>query len=400
VLHLLPALMLSNVMHLSSSVTVVSYNLYWWNVRQNNRWSSLYSTLGTNKADLYGFQECENVDQVMSGASLSGYSTWQGPNKPAGNPAPLAWKSSQFSVISGPDSVRVASDRWGTRYLTWVRLQEKSSGKTIFFGNTHGPLGQCGSSTLAANWGNAITNNMESNDVVIVTGDWNCGFGDSALSQVRGILPSHGVKHGIDMILTSVPASGGVYDGQPSDHPLIKADVNVGGGSGGSGNGGGTVGSGGTNCPSTVACNGDDCYTCKARAEWVHGNLGVSQEEADRRIKAEFPNECAACVSGGGSGGSSPTCFDLQSDCNSWQQHGFCHGEHAESMEYWCPQSCGLCVSAFELPPGSSSPKSIESASAINKDTDDSLVSGSVRIFALRSSLVLSVAASVLVTIV
>jgi len=229
---------------------------------------------------------------------------------------------------------------------------------------------------------------MRSGDVVIVTGDWNCGFGDVALSQVKATLPSHGVKHGIDMILTNVPASGGAHNGQPSDHPLIKAEVNVGGTSGGDssggGGGGGSGGGAGTRCPNTMACNGNECFTCKARAEWVHGNLGVSQEEADRRIKGEFPNECASCVSAGGNGGSDPKCFDLESHCNSWQQSGYCQGQYHESMKYWCPASCGHCASGLSSWV-SSVPKVLElpPEDANNTGDDDLIISGSIRIVAV-----------------
>ena len=35
---------------------VVTYNLYWWNVAQNNRWQALYDNIEAQNFELIGFQ--------------------------------------------------------------------------------------------------------------------------------------------------------------------------------------------------------------------------------------------------------------------------------------------------------------------------------------------------------
>ena len=38
------------------ALEVVTYNLYWWNVGQNNRWKDLYDVIEAQNFDLIGFQ--------------------------------------------------------------------------------------------------------------------------------------------------------------------------------------------------------------------------------------------------------------------------------------------------------------------------------------------------------
>lgn len=220
-------------------ITVVSYNLYWWNVGSTNRWNSLYDRIKMQRPfDLIGFQECEDVASVVRASGLDGFEYYQGPNKPANNPAPLAWNAAVFSKISGPGEKWVASDQYGGRYLTWVRLRHIASGIKIFFANTHGPLGNCGS-TVGNNWLSGVNDNKEPGDVVFVTGDYNCGTGSSAMNRLKDGLVNDNVNDidgGIDQIITDFgrKESGGSHQGWPSDHPLIKGTFRVGGS--GSGN--------------------------------------------------------------------------------------------------------------------------------------------------------------------
>ena len=56
----MPSLRLLIALHASVAVLgnleVVSYNLYWWNVGQNNRWQALYDVIEGQSFDLIGFQ--------------------------------------------------------------------------------------------------------------------------------------------------------------------------------------------------------------------------------------------------------------------------------------------------------------------------------------------------------
>jgi len=209
----------------SGTVTVVSYNLYEWNVRQNNRWGNIYSKVRSHSFDLIGFQECSNVASVLQNVGLGGWQYYQGPGKPDNNPAPLAWDPSKFSKLAGPGNKWVASDQYGGRYMTWVRLQHRATGAKILFANTHGPLGNCGS-TLGNNWKAGVNGNRQSGDIVFMTGDFNCDSGTQAMKILKESLTNDGndVDVGIDQILVkhTKKLSGGKHDGWPSDHPLVK----------------------------------------------------------------------------------------------------------------------------------------------------------------------------------
>jgi|EP00927_Polykrikos_kofoidii_P036406 hypothetical protein len=217
------------ISHVCADINVVSYNQYWWHVKQFNEWSSLYGQLSKYRdADLLGFQECENVAQVLQGAGFSGHSYYQGPNKPSGNPAPLVWNAYKFQQLSGPASVHVSDDKYGARYLNYIRLREISSGQTIFFGNTHGPLDNCGP-TVGQNWVNAINYHRQSGDHIIVTGDFNCGRDTQAVGMVKRVVPG-GVDLGVDHIMSTLATNwGGQRDGHPSDHPLLQASFRTNG---------------------------------------------------------------------------------------------------------------------------------------------------------------------------
>ena len=39
-----------------AALEVVSYNLYWWNVGQNNRWQALYDVIEAQNFDMIGLQ--------------------------------------------------------------------------------------------------------------------------------------------------------------------------------------------------------------------------------------------------------------------------------------------------------------------------------------------------------
>jgi hypothetical protein len=221
---------------IASKVTVVSYNLYWWNVKSSNRWSQLYDRIKKHKPfDLIGFQECEDVADVVRDAGLDNFDYYQGPNKPSNNPAPIAWNRDVFTKLDGPGNRWVASDRYGGRYMTWVRLQHKASGVNILFANTHGPLGNCGS-TLGNNWKKGVSDKRDTDDIVFFTGDFNCWTGTSAMSILKRSLYDDGVNDvdgGIDQILTDRGQleAGGKEEGWPSDHPLIKGTFYISGGS-------------------------------------------------------------------------------------------------------------------------------------------------------------------------
>jgi len=195
---------------------VVTYNLYWWNVAQNNNWSSLWSKIQSQSFDLIGFQECDDIYFVLSNVDrMSSFQAYA----PGWGQA-IAWDSGRFEEVSDSAGVKyVATDRWGDRYAIWVRLRDRETGATIFAINTHGPVSGCAGSVeqmmLAA-----VTENIRDGDMLIYTGDFNC-WSPLLDSNFQLVAPG-----GIDMIFTNkgrAAASWRSVGGSPSDHPLVRA---------------------------------------------------------------------------------------------------------------------------------------------------------------------------------
>jgi len=65
-------------------------------------------------------------------------------------------------------------------------LEHKASRKKVFFGNTHGPLSGCRrrKAKLGEHYLDGIASNSQPNDIVIVTGDWNCRAKTLAMKKV------------------------------------------------------------------------------------------------------------------------------------------------------------------------------------------------------------------------
>jgi len=245
----------------SGQITIVSYNLYWWNVKQNGRWDSLHERIqGERPFDLIGFQECEDVASVLQNSGLTGFALYEGPFP---NPAPLAWDINAFSTVGGPGTKLIGKDRWGDRHLNWVRLKHVQSGANVFFANTHGPLGTC-DRTLGNNWMRGVKDNKQAGDIVFMTGDFNCKGYTSAMRVLTREL-SGGFDGGIDHILTNHGRKEWAQrrEGYPSDHPLIKATFTV---------------------SSSAVGGGEDSFTCLPFAAWP---------DVDKEVTC---NSCTALV--------------------------------------------------------------------------------------------------------
>ncbi|CAK9083266.1 Uncharacterized protein SCF082_LOCUS39536 [Durusdinium trenchii] len=244
---------------------VVTYNLYWWCVSDETGrcpqyaggkgFAQIYARLQQNGPfDLIGFQECDNVGQIVAGTSLTPNFKYFTP--PAGNDAPMAWNGEKFTAIEGPGVVWVARDKYGDRHVNWVRLQVVGSSETILFANTHGPLDQCGGKpggTVATNYINAVNQHKKTKDVVIFTGDFNCGSNQDTIKQLSEAYQLDATDtsyNGADHIFSSSGFSvlwKGASDGSPSDHQLLKAVLQSGSHS---------------RCP-VPPDNGGCCLTCR-----------------------------------------------------------------------------------------------------------------------------------------
>lgn len=222
-------------------IQVISYNLYWWCVSDEQRncpqnangkgFREIYDRVengGDGPFDLIGFQECDNIGQIIGGAGLSGrFDYYDAPGD-----AKMAWDNQKYFKIGGPGQVWVANDQYGNRYMDWVRLQVRATGQTVFFANTHGPLNGCGRD-LGNRYIDGIKSNKASSDKVVLTGDFNCGSSTAAISTLSGFLQNAATGdsyNGADHIFTDFGVQvqwEGHKDGTPSDHSLLKAVLGV-----------------------------------------------------------------------------------------------------------------------------------------------------------------------------
>eukprot|EP00440_Ansanella_granifera_P075185 gb/GFBE01081597.1/.p1 GENE.gb/GFBE01081597.1/~~gb/GFBE01081597.1/.p1 ORF type:complete len:314 (+),score=49.84 gb/GFBE01081597.1/:1-942(+) len=230
---------------MGNSITVASYNLFWWCVSNEygncqqyadgKGFSQLYGTIKANAPyDLIGFQECDNVGQVVSGSGLGGAFAYYTP--PKGNDAPMAWNSTRFHQIEGPGTAWVAKDQYGDRHVNWVRLFETTSNTTILFANTHGPLGQCdgdAGNAVAANYLHAISIHRKPGDLVVFSGDFNCATLQGTIQKIGQELQNAAVDtsyNGADHVFSSAGApvlSFFSAQGEPSDHQLLKVTLKL-----------------------------------------------------------------------------------------------------------------------------------------------------------------------------
>lgn len=129
----------------------------------------------------------------------------------------------------------VSDDKYGARFVTWVRLYVIATGRTLFFANTHGPLNKCFGwvgKHVAYQYGKAINDNKAPTDMVIFAGDFNCGSDTATIVELKKQLSLDGTDQsfsGSDHIFSSglgVLWEGHV-DGTPSDHELLKVTLRL-----------------------------------------------------------------------------------------------------------------------------------------------------------------------------
>lgn len=184
-------------------IKILTYNLYWWNLFRNRHGAN--GMAGKNIAaygkdvpfDLMGFQECEDVSWPLRDAGMTDdFTTFAHPAPPIA--IALAYRHAVFSEL-GRGEAEVAEDgaaqHYGRRNVIWVRLQHKTSGKTVFFINHHGPTpvnsgGICGAEGTAYNILKVIGENAKVGDHVVLTGDfnaWSNGPDGAELSEIGHI---------------------------------------------------------------------------------------------------------------------------------------------------------------------------------------------------------------------
>lgn len=106
---------------------MVSYNLYWWNAFGQNPSASngiVYNIQYTLSPDTIGMQECNDAGQIQSRTTYQPASQW-------GDNNGVSVKPGVFTVLSSGRRNLNARGQWGDRYVTWVKLQHRSSGRSF-----------------------------------------------------------------------------------------------------------------------------------------------------------------------------------------------------------------------------------------------------------------------------
>ncbi|CAE7196546.1 unnamed protein product [Symbiodinium pilosum] len=179
-----------------------------------------------------GFQECDDIERVVHDAGLQNeYTRIQGPHALG-----VAYRKSTWQEL-GRGQTDIAEDRrdqwYGQRGVQWVRVQHRQNGRTVIFLNFHGPLplssgGKCGCEATAYNIMRVIGENADSNDDVILVGDFNSVTGSPTIQKLSERMHrvfsgnSHG---GVDHIFSSCPSVKGTWNlgTGGSDHDALSA---------------------------------------------------------------------------------------------------------------------------------------------------------------------------------
>lgn len=225
-------------------LNVVSYNLFWWCVSDQYRncqanadgagFDKLYERIKLNHPfDLIGLQECNDVTKIVHNTGYADCLDYYQPPVKEGNDVAQAWNKNKYRKISEGTEV-VAADRYGKRRVNFVRLEIRTGG-TIFFANTHGPLEECAGEQgrkIGDAYVEVINKHKHEDDIVVFTGDFNCGQFTDTMKQLNSRLSQAAVGNsydGADHIYTNglKVLSKASVKGEPSDHQLLKASFQL-----------------------------------------------------------------------------------------------------------------------------------------------------------------------------
>jgi endonuclease/exonuclease/phosphatase family metal-dependent hydrolase len=229
----------------STSVKVLTYNLYWWNLFDRHGGSDrsagrlMKRTSSDIPYDFMAFQECEDVARVLGDAEMTEEFTPLNGN----NAIAMAYRHSAWTLLS-QNSEYVGEDSqqqyYGKRRLQWARFQN-AEGKTVFFANHHGPLrvsqsGGCTGSATSLNIMRVIGQNAHAEDTVILVGDFNAQPHSSRIQELERRLAhvySGRVMGGLDHVFSNCPVGAegtnlGHGDGHHgSDHEALSVTFRI-----------------------------------------------------------------------------------------------------------------------------------------------------------------------------
>lgn len=231
-------------------IHVSSYNVRYANAADeqhgngwNRRCAPICDLIAYEAFDLVGMQEVlkNQLDDLMARLS-SDYACIGGgrdDGKTAGEYAPILYRKERFDLLGSglfwlsqtPDRPSVGWDAKYPRICTWVRLRDRTSGKTLFFLNTHfdhvGENARLESARLLAGW----IERHGKGGAVVLTGDFNV---DQRSPSYRELLKAGVLSDSYQVASVRMAPNGTVNGFDPGkwsdrriDHVLVTPGVEV-----------------------------------------------------------------------------------------------------------------------------------------------------------------------------
>lgn len=182
----------------SPKIKVASYNLFWWHAFGEHPWKGRKITdniRDTLKPDVLGLQECDSPTTIQRRTGYIPASDFAGAQG-------VMVKQGLFEVGSSGSRDLQATGKWGPRYVTWVRLTHKQSGRAFWHFNTHWCVASGNGRTCSADKRYAGAKNMllaiqelARNEPVIITGDFNAAMDEPG--------PQHFLRNGFSLAISS-----------------------------------------------------------------------------------------------------------------------------------------------------------------------------------------------------
>lgn len=184
----------------AQSVKVISFNIRYDNPSDTpNNWDArkglVSATIVNSAPDLLGVQEALSNQVAYLDSELKGYAR-QGVARDDGDCqgeySAVYYNTNRFERIDGgtfwlsqtPDSVSLGWDGACKRIVSWVELLDKTSGKPIFYFNTHfdhiGPMARMGSAELVLQ----RISDIAAGAPAILSGDLNAEINDKPIQHL------------------------------------------------------------------------------------------------------------------------------------------------------------------------------------------------------------------------
>jgi len=222
-------------------VKILTYNLEWWRTGGGAAPFVMESSSKKIPYDVLGFQECENPWQLLWQADWQ--SDYHAIHVAHGRAVQLciAYRNTTWKLLNSGDAWVSQDQKYGSRYVMWVRLQHIKTKEILFFANHHGPLplnsgGVPGGPATASALLGQVAKNSQSGDAIILVGDFNADGGSLTIRQLECRMNhvAWGDKYnGVDNIFANVAFShisrghGKSLYGGNSDHNALEVFLDL-----------------------------------------------------------------------------------------------------------------------------------------------------------------------------